>query len=178
MSMILDPRAEFEHYQKELRLNIESGVLPELNSSEAMLINFIRQGMPQAVAARMAGMTVSELIAFRADPRFEITLDFAMTRARSTVEITRDMLNYMALEAHSLSSNTIEAIKALDFMAKLNGLYDNGKRVGQVIEGGAGSPSQGRMRQMTDDELVAQAGFDSLDPVPVVRGLPSDIEDV
>lgn len=169
MSMVFDPRVEYEHYQRELRANIESGVLPELDSREQNVITYIRQGMPQAVAARMAGMTISELTEFRKDPRFEITLEFAMARTQTSVEITRDMLNYMALEAHSLSRDTTEAIKALDFLAKLNGLYEQARARGRVIEMDANPTSVAGMRNLSDAQLLAQSGLGDLEPTPRAR---------
>lgn len=167
---MLDPRIEFDHYQTELRQCVESGVLPELNSMEQLVLVYVRQGFPQAVAARMAGMTVQQLMEFRADPRFEIALEFTLTRKAVSVEITKEMLNYMALEAHGYAKDATEMVKAIDLLAKLNGLYPgaNGTK-GRLIE--AEDSKTGKtmrhLQQMSDGQLLEQAGFDDLDPEPV-----------
>lgn len=167
---MLDPRIEFDHYQTELRQCVESGVLPELNSMEQLVLVYVRQGFPQAVAARMAGMNVQQLIEFRADPRFDIALEFTMTRKAVSVEITKEMLNYMALEAHGYAKDATEMVKAIDLLAKLNGLYPgaNGSK-GRLIE--AEDSKTGKtmrhLQQMSDGQLLEQAGFDGLDPEPV-----------
>ena len=167
---MLDPRIEFDHYQQELRQCVESGVLPELNSQEQLVLVYIRQGMPQAVAARMAGMNMAQLMEFRADPRFEVSLEFTLSRKAVSLEITRDMLNYMALEAHGYAKDATEMVKAIDLLAKLNGLYPGGKSLGvtlpgEVLEGGAKSARQ--LQNMSDAQLIEQAGYEELDPVPV-----------
>lgn len=167
---MLDPRIEFDHYQTELRQCVESGVLPELNSMEQLVLVYVRQGFPQAVAARMAGMTVQQLMEFRADPRFEIALEFTLTRKAVSVEITKEMLNYMALEAHGYAKDATEMVKAIDLLAKLNGLYPgaNGNK-GRLIE--AEDTKTGKtmrhLQQMSDGQLIEQAGLDGLDPEPV-----------
>lgn len=167
---MLDPRIEFDHYQTELRQCVESGVLPELNSMEQLVLVYVRQGFPQAVAARMAGMTVQQLMEFRADPRFEIALEFTLTRKAVSVEITKEMLNYMALEAHGYAKDATEMVKAIDLLAKLNGLYPgaNGNK-GRLIE--AEDSKTGKtmrhLQQMSDGQLIEQAGLDGLDPEPV-----------
>lgn len=167
---MLDPRIEFDHYQTELRQCVESGVLPELNSQEQLVLVYVRQGMPQAVAARMAGMSMGQLMEFRADPRFEISLEFTMSRKAVSLEITKDMLNYMGLEAHGYAKDATEMVKALDFLAKLNGLYPGAKGGGVTIPGeldGGGAKSARHLANMSDAKLIEQAGFDSLDPEPV-----------
>ena len=167
---MLDPRIEFDHYQTELRQCVESGVLPELNSMEQLVLVYVRQGFPQAVAARMAGMTVQQLMEFRADPRFEIALEFTLTRKAVSLEITKEMLNYMALEAHGYAKDATEMVKAIDLLAKLNGLYPgaNGSK-GRLIE--AEDSKTGKtmrhLQQMSDGQLLEQAGFDGLDPEPI-----------
>lgn len=169
---MLDPRIEFDHYQTELRQCVESGVLPELNHQEQLLLVYVRQGMPQAVAARMAGMTLAQLIEFRADPRFEISLEFTLSRKAVALEINKDMLNYMALEAHGYAKDATEMVKAIDLLAKLNGLYPGKGGTGMIIpgqlEGNANTPASRRhLTNMSDAELVEQAGFGELDPTPV-----------
>ena len=166
---MLDPRIEFDHYQTELRQCVESGVLPELNSMEQLVLVYVRQGFSQAVAARMAGMNVQQLIEFRADPRFEIALEFTMTRKATSLEVTKDMLNYMALEAHGYAKDATEMVKAIDLLAKLNGLYNSGK--GRVIDGEVVGDKTGKtmrhLQQMSDGQLIEQAGLDGLDPQPI-----------
>lgn len=167
---MLDPRIEFDHYQTELRQCVESGVLPELNTQEQLVLVYIRQGFPQAVAARMAGMTVAQLMEFRGDPRFEISLEFTLTRKATSLEITKDMLNYMALEAHGFAKDATEMVKAIDLMAKLNGLYPGNAPKGRVIDGAVEDKTGKTMRhlqQMSDGQLLQQAGFDDLDPTPI-----------
>lgn len=168
---MLDPRIEFDHYQAELRQCVESGVLPELNSQEQLLLIYIRQGMPQAVAARMAGMSLGQLLEFRADPRFEIALDFTMSRKAVGLEITKDMLNYMALEAHGYAKDATEMVKAIDLLAKLNGLYPTKSGTGRLIESENNGPASKRhLTNMSDAQLIEQAGYDDLDPTPVNYG--------
>ena len=168
---MLDPRIEFDHYQTELRQCVESGVLPELNSMEQLVLVYVRQGFSQAVAARMAGMNVQQLIEFRADPRFEIALEFTMTRKATSLEVTKDMLNYMALEAHGYAKDTTEMVKAIDLLAKLNGLYQGAVNTGRIIDGNVSDDKTGKtmrhLQQMSDGQLIEQAGFDGLDPEPV-----------
>lgn len=170
---MLDPRIEFDHYQTELRQCVESGVLPELNSMEQLVLVYVRQGFSQAVAARMAGMTVQQLIEFRADPRFEIALEFTMTRKATSLEVTKDMLNYMALEAHGYAKDATEMVKAIDLLAKLNGLYpgNGGGSKGRVLDGEVVGDKTGKtmrhLQQMSDGQLIEQAGLDGLDPEPI-----------
>lgn len=169
---MLDPRIEFDHYQTELRQCVESGVLPELNSQEQLVLVYVRQGFPQAVAARMAGMSVGQLMEFRADKRFEIALEFTLTRKATSLEISKDMLNYMALEAHGYAKDATEMVKAIDLLAKLNGLYPNsGGPKGRVLDGQVSDDKTGKtmrhLQNMSDGQLLEQAGFDELDPTPV-----------
>ena len=167
---MLDPRIEFDHYQTELRQCVESGVLPELNSMEQLVLVYVRQGFSQAVAARMAGMNVQQLIEFRADPRFYIALEFTMTRKATSLEVTKDMLNYMALEAHGYAKDATEMVKAIDLLAKLNGLYNSGGK-GRVLDGEVVGDKTGKtmrhLQQMSDGQLIEQAGLDGLDPEPI-----------
>ena len=167
---MLDPRIEFDHYQTELRQCVESGVLPELNSMEQLVLVYVRQGFPQAVAARMAGMTVQQLMEFRADPRFDIALEFTLTRKATSLEVTKDMLNYMALEAHGYAKDATEMVKAIDLLAKLNGLYQGAGNKGRIIDGAVEDKTGKTMRhlqQMSDGQLIEQAGLDGLDPEPI-----------
>lgn len=168
---MLDPRIEFDHYHTELRQCVESGVLPELNSMEQLVLVYVRQGFPQAVAARMAGMNVQQLIEFRADPRFDIALEFTLTRKATSLEVTKDMLNYMALEAHGYAKDATEMVKAIDLLAKLNGLYQGAGNKGRIIDGNVSDDKTGKtmrhLQQMSDGQLIEQAGFDGLDPQPI-----------
>lgn len=167
---MLDPRIEFDHYQTELRQCVESGVLPELNSMEQLVLVYVRQGFPQAVAARMAGMTIDQLMQFRADPRFDIALEFTLTRKATSLEVTKDMLNYMALEAHGYAKDATEMVKAIDLLAKLNGLYQGAGNKGRILDVPSDDKTGKTMRhlqQMSDGQLIEQAGFDGLDPQPI-----------
>lgn len=167
--MPLDPRMEYDHAQRQLVSAKEMGLLPDISSQEIAFVTYVRQGLPFITAARCAGMTREHMTAFTDDARFHAAMQYSNERAVSVLNVTRDMLNYMLMEAHSLASNATEQIMAIRELGKLNGLYPSATPAkGMVIE--HGKPTSGRaLQQMDDDKLLQHAGYDNLDPVKVTR---------
>lgn len=167
--MPLDPRMEYDHAQRQLVSAKEMGLLPDISSQEIAFVTYVRQGLPFITAARCAGMTREHMTAFTDDARFHAAMQYSNERAVSVLNVTRDMLNYMLMEAHSLASNATEQIMAIRELGKLNGLYPSATPAkGMVIE--HGKPTSGRaLQQMDDEKLLQHAGYDNLDPVKVTR---------
>lgn len=167
--MPLDPRMEYDHAQRQLVSAKEMGLLPDISSQEIAFVTYVRQGLPFITAARCAGMTREHMTAFTDDARFHAAMQYSNERAVSVLNVTRDMLNYMLMEAHSLASNATEQIMAIRELGKLNGLYPSATPAkGVVIE--HGKPNSGRaLQQMDDEKLLQHAGYDNLDPVKVTR---------
>ena len=167
--MPLDPRMEYDHAQRQLVSAKEMGLLPDISSQEIAFVTYVRQGRPFITAARCAGMTREHMTAFTDDARFHAAMQYSNERAVSVLNVTRDMLNYMLMEAHSLASNATEQIMAIRELGKLNGLYPSATPAkGMVIE--HGKPTSGRaLQQMDDEKLLQHAGYDNLDPVKVTR---------
>lgn len=175
-AMPLDPRTEYDYAQRQLHSAKEMGILPDMSRQEVAFVTYVRQGLPYTTAARCAGMTAQHLSVFIEDERFTLAMQYTMERASATINITRDMLNYMLLESHSLASNATEQIMAIKELGKLNGLYPSATGAGRLIEVEKGVPASGRaLQNMSDEQLLEHAGFDSLDPVPVSRGGITDV---
>lgn len=161
----LDPRMEYEHAQRQLHSAKEMGLLPEISRQEVAFVTYVRQGLPFNTAARCAGMTAEHMLAFTEDSRFHAAMQYSMERASSVLNVTRDMLNYMLMEAHACSANATEQIMAIRELGKLNDLYPRAGAParGAVIE--HGKPSSGRaLQQMDDAQLLEHAGYESLEP--------------
>lgn len=167
--MPLDPRMEYDHAQRQLVSAREMGLLPDITTQEIAFTTYVRQGLPFITAARCAGMTKEHMMAFTEDARFHAAMQYSNERAVAVLNVTRDMLNYMLLEAHSLAANATEQIMAIRELGKLNGLYPSATPAkGAIIE--HGKPTSGRaLQQMDDEKLLQHAGYEPLDPVKVTR---------
>lgn len=166
----LDPRMEYEHAQRQLHSAKEMGLLPEISRQEVAFVTYVRQGLPFNTAARCAGMTAEHMMAFTDDARFHAAMQYSMERATSVLNVTRDMLNYMLMEAHACSANATEQIMAIRELGKLNDLYP---RTGTPAKGAViehNTPSSGRaLQQMDDAQLLEHAGYESLEPERPIR---------
>ena len=166
----LDPRMEYDHAQRQLVSAQQMGILPDISRQETAFVTYVRQGLPYNTAARCAGMTAEHMMAFTQDARFHAAMQYSMERATAVINVTRDMLTYMLLDAHSLAANATEQIMAIRELGKLHDLYPRAGSApkGQVIE--HDKPASGRaLQQMDDAQLLEHAGYESLEPERPIR---------
>lgn len=136
--------------------------LAKLNPQEHQFVTGLLQGMPLLHAAREAGIPRKEVPEVQARPHVVQVLSYLREQASvEHVEITRDMLNVMLLQAHSRSANTTEEVMTIRELGKMNGLYAPERR--EVVETRHYTYEQ--MQNLSTDELMAIAGDDNdLDP--------------
>lgn len=136
--------------------------LAKLTPQEHEFVSALTQGLPLLKAAQVAGIPRSEVTEVQARPHVVQVLAYLRDQyAAENVDITRDMLNVMLLQAHARSASTTEEVMAIREMGKMNGLYAPERR--EVHETKHYTYEQ--MQTMTTEELMSIAGdVNDLDP--------------
>lgn len=135
--------------------------LAELTAQEAIFLQTLLRGLPLIMAAQQAGVPQEQAHSFVSQPHVAQVLAYMREQQiTAEVEINKNMLNLMTLEAHAKSANATEELKAIDQLAKLNGLYPD-KTIKHEINDTRKTAQQ--MRRMSDDDLAQLAGEDIID---------------
>jgi len=153
------------------------GVDPLTTQQELFLLTHLR-GMSIRAAAKAAGMTPSRAYALMKEDRIETIKEFFRAQLFQHSQITLEMLNNMALEAHRKSANATEEYKGIEVLARLNEIGGFApqavikERQEQSREKDVSPKSQRQLEQLSQDQLIELAGLnglDGLDPEPVPR---------
>ena len=138
--------------------------LHKLSRQEQRFLFFYLQGWDAGKAAVAVGMQAKAGPALLHKEYIADVLDDLAMAELQEVFVNRDFLNRLTLEAHASSITASEQLKAIDMLAKLNGIYETAKPVFQTQVVADQGPSQ-RLKSFTDEELANAAGMDAdLDP--------------
>lgn len=124
---------------------------------------FLARGMTIHGTANATGKSVYLIKqALDNDTNLQIALEYLRSAGERELQITRDMLNVMLLEAHRKSATATEEINAVRELGKLNDLYPNAKTQLDVVLSEVKNVNQ--LDKMSDDQLASLAGVISLQP--------------
>jgi phage terminase small subunit len=148
---------------------------------EQLILHFFR-GFPAVAAARAAGYKEPAMASkFLQLESTEKLLAYLREREFANINVTRDMLNSMLLQAHSKAGTATEEVMAIRELGKLNDLYQDTKgnrqnnstlvTINQTLNPRDGRPevTQRQIQGLPDDELLrlAGAGYDFDLPEPI-----------
>lgn len=144
--------------------------LAELTQQEVIFVQSLLRGMPLLMAAQQSGVPETEMKAFYAQPHIAAVLaHMRESLMTANVEINRDMLNLMLLEAHAKSANATEEVKAIRELGLMNGLYAAAK----VEHTHTTAPKTAeQLKKLSSKDLARIAGEDD-----IIDGEWEDISD-
>lgn len=141
-----------------------------LTSQEKMFCKLMAQGQPPEVAAKEVGITSKkQWVELLEKPHIKETLAHLRAHVNQYlgVNITKDLLNGMLLEAHATSATSTEKIAAVRELGKMNGLYAPEKS--EITHQAVTKIEQ--LETLSDEELVQRANMQ------LTLRNPSEVED-
>lgn len=136
-------------------VTIDTGVA--LNGREKKFCTLLAQGHPPKYVAKNLGLSLNQVTEWLQKP--EIARVLAVLREEADrflgIEVTRDLLNSMLLEAHATSANSMEKVASIRELGKMNGMYDPTRIVVEGDNRVADKISQ--LEGLSDEELMRRA---------------------
>lgn len=137
--------------------------LDPLTSQEEQFVIYKARGLSTLVAGRSAGYTPEQAEELLLNPDIALMVEYLLARNNRQVEITRDMLNVMLLEAHRKSATATEEIMAARELGKLNDLYPDPKRASVEINiNKKAELTERHIKDMPEERLLELVG-DTID---------------
>ena len=155
----------------------ELGMKPFTPQQEQLMM-FTLRGLPPSAAAKAVGMSAVVGARLLSEPRFQAALDLLREREFDDVEIDRNKVTQMFLEAFDMAASSQEMTGAAKELGKLHGLYKSDAQSRTQININTQNNTQNmnvrHIQSMDDDELAVLAGGQSMqapeaiehDPLP------------
>lgn len=153
------PHSDYAHVH-------ESAVMANvaLTPQEERFVTLVCHGFGPAAASRHCGMQITTARALMEDERVTSILTYMKELYADAVNVTRETITVMLLEAHRKAASAGEEIMAAKELGKLHGLYKSDENKGTKITNNTqinGNVSVGtrKLARMTDADLIEMANF-------------------
>jgi hypothetical protein len=143
-------------------------IRPLTGQLEKALLFYLR-GLSATAASRAAGYSSNAALRdFINSPEGEAVIQYYQEKHFDSIQLDRDVLNAMLLEAHAKAASSTEEIMAIRELGKMNDLYlDSKKGAGLNVNIQQNFNSERQLERLSNEELLELAS-------PALKGLLED----